>query len=53
MIICLFGTRYRPDADLDLERELLADLYARLSDWPGFPGFRERWALDRQTIVRD
>jgi hypothetical protein len=25
MIICLFGTRDRPDADLDLERELLAD----------------------------
>jgi heme-degrading monooxygenase HmoA len=50
MVICLFGMRYRDDADLDTEARLAERLYEELASLPGFISYHHYSADDGELL---
>ena len=50
MVICVFGTRYRPDADREAEAQLMADLFDELSTVPGVISYHTYRADDGEEV---
>ena len=50
MVICLFGQRYRPGADLEEEARLGAELLRELERLPGFISYHSYVAEDGEVL---
>jgi heme-degrading monooxygenase HmoA len=50
MVICVFGIKYREDADLDLEARLTREMAEVVSRMPGFISYKTYRAEDGEEV---